>query len=238
LADPSEPDLTHTAVLTGRRDAGAGLRLVTLAPPPALAPSYRAPGQYIEVHTGPGGFFVLASAVGASSWELLVRNVGGASDVLTNALEGTRFSVTGPLGEGFPIERARGRSLVVAVVGSALAVARPILSQRIAQLSSAPTSIYLGVTSAREVPLPDEVEAWGEAGVRIVLCVSRPELDDPGRLPAVTRKVGWVQKVLAADVARGAASGLVFAAGPPAMLEEVRGVAGASDVTLEVVTNV
>jgi len=230
--------------------------LVTLTPPAELAHAYRAPGQYIKVHAESGGYFVLASEVGAPSWELLVRNSGGAADALTRAPEGTVFDVTGPLGAGFPLERARDKPLVVAVVGSALAVARPILRERIAQDACASTSIYIGARSARDVPLPGEVAGWGRAGARLVLCLSRPDLDDPSVLGEAARSAGWVQHVLAAEVAAGRIThGLVFAAGPAGMLEEIRtlptrrpaaskedgraveGEAGAADV-LEVVTNV
>jgi hypothetical protein len=76
------------------------------------------------------------------------------------------------------------------------------------------------------------------------LCLSRPDLDDPHVLPEGLRQAGWVQRVLARDVVDGrVASGLVFAAGPAGMLDEVRAL-GASErthtgePTLEVITNV
>lgn len=245
---------TGRAVLTARRDVGGGLNLVTLAAPVELVPGYRAPGQYIHVHADGGGYFAFAGEVGAASWELLVRNSGGASDALTNAPEGTTFDVSGPLGVGFPLERADGTSLIVAVAGSALAVARPIVRERIRRglgrkAAIDPTTVYLGVRAPRDLPLANEVEGWARAGVRIMLCLSQPDLDDPLLLAAATRRTGYVQAVLATDVARGDAIGplparasLVFAAGPPGMLDEIRRLTAASGAvnapTLEVWTNV
>lgn len=224
LAGPSEtPAVRGAAVLTARRDAGGGVNLITLTPPPELAHAYRAPGQYIKVHAESGGYFVLASEIGAPSWELLVRNSGGAADALTNSPEGTTFEVTGPLGSGFPLERAHDHPLVVAVVGSALAVARPILRERIAQKKCTSTTIYLGARSPKDVPLTGEVAGWIRAGARLILCLSRPDLDDADVLSQAIRKEGWVQRVLATDVAEGrVTNGLVFAAGPAGMLEAVR----------------
>jgi NAD(P)H-flavin reductase len=232
-------------VLTERRDAGAGLKLVTLTPPPDVAQSYHAPGQYIEVRGESAGFFVLAGEVGAPSWELLVRKNGGASDTLTDAPEGTPIEVVGPLGKGFPLEQAHGRSLVVAVAGSALAVTRPILRDRIARQEGPSTSVYIGARTAKDVALAREVTGWVHAGVRVVLCLSRPELDDEHMLPEAKRSGGYVQRVLMTDVDGGVVKdGLIFAAGPAGMLEELRALPGAlglvdaGSAKLEVITNV
>lgn len=238
MPDPSS-SATFPAVLTERRDSGAGLSLVTLTPSPDRAMAYRAPGQYIEVRAEANGYFVLAGEIGAPSWELLVRTNGGASDALTASPEGTVFDVVGPLGRGFPIERARGRHLVVAVAGSALAVTRPILRDRIARREGRTTSVYIGARTAKDVALAREVAGWVHAGARIVLCLSRLELDDPRTLAEATRMSGYVQTVLAQDVGDGriADDALVFAAGPAGMLEALRGLP-ATGAKLEVITNV
>ena len=239
----SSSTATFPAVLTERRDTGAGLSLVTLTPSLDHAMAYRAPGQYIEVRAEANGYFVLAGEIGAPSWELLVRTNGGASDALTASPEGTVFDVVGPLGRGFPLERARGRHLVVAVAGSALAVTRPILRDRIARREGRSTSVYIGARTAKDVALPHDVAGWAHAGARVVLCLSRPELDERNVLPDARRAVGYVQNVLAQDVASGLIEGgLVFAAGPAGMLDELRDLparaASKNAATLEVITNV
>ncbi|MBX3215692.1 MAG: hypothetical protein KF850_26880 [Labilithrix sp.] len=234
----SFPSQSFPAVLTARRDSGAGLHLVTLTPALAHAQAYRAPGQYIEVRAQASGYFVLAGEIGAPSWELLVRTNGGASDALTGSPEGTVFEVVGPLGAGFPLERAAGRPLVVAVAGSALAVTRPILRDRIARREGASTSVYIGARTARDVALAGEVTGWVNAGVRVVLCLSRPDIDEPGILGAARRASGYVQTVLVQDVSDGVVTGgLVFGAGPAGMLDQLRSLPPAAHA-LEVVTNV
>ena len=96
-------------------------------------------------------------------------------------------------------------------------------------------TVYIGVRSAKEIPLADEVAGWAHAGVRLVLCRSRAAEDDLGLLPEAVRAEGYVQRVIQADIASGRlGSDLVFAAGPAEMLETLRGLATA---TLEVVTN-
>lgn len=209
---------------------------MTLAPPASHSSAYQSPGQYIQVRTDSGsGYFVLAGECHAPSWEILVRNNGEASTDLIGAPEGTVVGATTPLGNGFPIARARGRALLIAVVGSALAVARPLFRDRIAHREAPLTSVYIGVRSSKEIPLVDEVAGWAHAGARLVLCLSRAAEDDPAILPEALRAQGYVQSVIAADLASNRLGGdMVFAAGPAGMLEAMRGL---STATLEVVTN-
>lgn len=208
---------------------------MTLSPPSSHADVYHSPGQYIRVRTDTGeGYFVLAGECHAPSWEILVRNNGEASTSLVEAPEGTVVGATPPLGEGFPLANARGRALVIAVAGSALSVARPILRDRVAHREAPLTSIYIGVRSSKEIPLSDEVAGWAHAGARLVLCLSRSEEDDATILPEARRGEGYVQRVIQADLAKDKLGDIVFAAGPAGMLEAVRGLATA---TLEVVTN-
>lgn len=238
-----------SAILSARRDAGAGLRLVTLTPPLDVAQAYRAPGQYIEVRSPNGsGYFALAGEVGAPTWEVLVRSNGDASDALTEAPEGTVFELAGPLGRGFPLERGHDRALVVAVAGSALAVARPVMGDRCALGLAPATTVYIGAKTARDVPLASEVASWARAGARVVLCLSRPDVDDAAILPEASRKPGWVQRVIAEEIASLGRSErepvLAFAAGPFGMLDELRALAAShahatdSAPPFEIVTNV
>jgi NAD(P)H-flavin reductase len=214
---------------------------VTLTPPSSFADAYRSPGQYIQVRTDSGsGYFVLAGECHAPSWEILVRNNGEASIDLIGAPEGTVIGATTALGKGFPLQRARGRGLVIAVVGSALSVARPLMRDRVAHREAPLTSIFVGVRSSREIPLVDEVAGWAHAGARLVLCLSRHPDDDPSILPEAARAQGYVQAVVQTEIEAGRLGSqtdghVVFSAGPAGMLEAMRGLANA---TLEVVTNV
>ena len=228
------------ARLSARRDAGGGLLLVALDVDADRARAYTAPGQYVEVRTPTGnGYFVLASQLGASPWELLVRNAGDAADALVSLPFGGVVDVEGPMGAGFAVAKVQERPVVLAVVGSALAVARPVVAMRIAEGVAARTFLFLGLRAPTDLPIADEVEAWSAQGVNVVLCLSRSELHHhPEVLPVAKRAVGYVQVAVAQALASGAlpSGALVVVAGPDAMLADMRALSRTSPI--EVVTNV
>jgi NAD(P)H-flavin reductase len=236
-----------TAVLSARSDAGGGLLLVALEVAPELARAYTAPGQYVEVITPAArGYFVLAGQVGKAPWELLVKNAGDAADALVSLPFGSTVDVKGPMGAGFEVAHDDSRPVVVAVVGSALAVARPVVTSRIAEGAARSTFLFLGLRAPDDLPIAREVASWSEQGVHVVLCLSRSELDHhPEVLPRATRVVGYVQDAVAHAVEAGSvpAGAVALVAGPDAMLAAMRafasthGAANPATPPFEILTN-
>lgn len=223
------PAARHTAILSARRDAGGDLVHVALDVDDEVCRRYTAPGQYVEIVTDAGnGYFVLASDVGVTPFELLVKNAGDAADALFTRPIGSTVTFDGPLGEGFPFARLGGGHLVIAVVGSALAVARPVLKHRIEGGVAAATHLFLGLRTPLDLPIPSEVAAWVASGVVVVLCLSRAELHHHEEvLPGAQRSVGYVQRALERalrdrTVPHGS---LVIAAGPQELLSDMRALA-------------
>ncbi len=240
------------AVLVSRSDAGGELLLISLDVDPDIAGRYTTPGQYIEVKADSGnGYFVLASEVGKRPWQLLVKNAGGAADALATLPIGSTLEIVGPLGMGFSVERMRSRHVALAVVGSAIGVARSVVGRRIADGAATATYLFLGIRSPADLAILHDIEEWAAQGIVVVLCLSRGELDHRAEiLPAARRVPGHVQRALAqalqnGDVPHGT---LVIAAGPDAMLADMRslstGGAGAAEgavlagPSVEVLTNV
>lgn len=247
----SAPHPPFSAILSARRDAGEDLVHVALDVDDEVRRRYTAPGQYLEIVTEAGnGYFVLASDVGVTPFELLVKNAGDAADALFTKPIGSTFVFEGPLGAGFPFARMSGRHLVLAVAGSALAVARPVLKHRIEGGVAASTHLFLGLRTPLDLPIASEVAAWVASGVVVVLCLSRAELHHHEEvLPGAHRSVGYVQRALDRALRDGSVphGSLVIAAGPQAMLTDMRALAFdtsiAATVThlapaIEVLTNV
>lgn len=232
------------AVLASRRDAGGALYLLGMDVGKPHASAYDSPGQYVEISTPRGnGYFVLSGPLGASRWEFLVRDAGEAAAFLIGLPLGAEVNVSLPLGKGFPMDRAVGKELVVALVGSAVSVARPIVSRRVAENDASRTTVFVGVRAPRDVPLAEEVEAWTDRGVRVVMCLSRSTAEDDTHVVSrAERQRGYVQAVLAREVDSRALPHrtMVFAAGPEGMLNDLRALAhreGMPEPVLEVVSN-
>lgn len=198
---PRSPDLVSLPVpaaprspraILSRRDIGGGLWLVSLEG--AGVSSYRTPGQYTWVEAeGVGGYFVLAQRLGDSEWEIILREGGGAADVLVRARPGDIVQATSALGRGFPCEETRDRALVIAVPTSAIAVARPVAQWRLDRGLAARTTLLLGAKDKSDVPLLDELSAFREGGLEVIICLSR---ESPASEPGYAR--GHVQ-----DIAKG-----------------------------------
>jgi NAD(P)H-flavin reductase len=223
------------ARLAGRENAGGGLTRVTVEPDPSLLPSYRHPGQYLEMRVqGETGFFVLSSDPGSEVWELVMRAGGGASDVVLAIAVGSPLEVTGAIGEGFPLELAVGHPLVVAINGTGVAAAPPVVRRRVRDGDAAITRVFLGVRGRDELPLEPELRAWRASGVDVVVCLSQaaqgPALaaspEGGGKTSEVDFAPGYVQDVVRDRVVPGSlGGGRIFAVGSSSMVGALRALA-------------
>jgi NAD(P)H-flavin reductase len=228
-------DSFRPATLVGRADAGGGLSLLTLEVPPEVASTYVAPGQYIELRTGgETGYFVLANEPGAPAWELIMRSGGGASDVLLAMAPGAApVEVTAAIGGGFPMRRVRGRPLLIALSGTGVAAARPLVRRRIADGDASMTQLLVGVRTRGELPLERDLDAWAAAGVSLLVCLSQPAQAHPAQgAPDGPRFVhGYVQDVLRLrPAARPRLGAHIFAVGVGSMVDALRELAPAMGI--------
>jgi NAD(P)H-flavin reductase len=187
-----------------------------------VSTTYRVPGQYVSiVACGEESYFVLAGAVGDTTWRLLVKGGGAVADMILAAPIGTRLQITGALGRGFPVEEAAGQRLVIAVAGTGIAAALPLATRRLADSDATRTHLYLGLRRASELPFAAEVDAWRAAKMAVTLCVSRESATD-----AWTER-GYVQDVARKHLMHEAEPPrcLLFAVGPAPMVDAMRALA-------------
>ena len=219
----SAPRSSHVAHVLARRDAGGEMTLVTFDVPAALRESYTHPGQYALFTFGEDeGYFVLASQVGRAPWEILLRARGGVADSLLAAPIGAPVSVSRAIGEGFPVERARGEDAVVVVTAAAIGAARATVSRRIDDGDATRTRLVVGARDERTLPLANELADMRRAGVPVRIVLSTADV------PTYDR--GYVQHALAREPFGDA---WVFIAGAPEMVDGVRAVATARGVAPE-----
>lgn len=166
-----------------------------------------------------------------------MRSGGGASDVVLAMPVGSPVELTGALGEGFPLDEASARPLVVVLHGTGVAAGPPLVRHRIRGGDAGRTAVLVGARVERELPMHPELSAWLAAGVDVTVCLSQ---GDPVELDPLRVVRGYVQDVLVARASSGdlqiePGRTLVFAVGATSVVEALRAVAptlglAASDV--------
>ncbi len=158
-----------------------------------LAGEHRRPGQIVKLHA-PGhkpGYFALGNAPRADgTGELLLKRGTPLSDaVIAAAQPHALVEATAPFGDGFPVEKARGRDVLLFAAGSGITPIRALLQWILERRADhGRVALYYGQRSDRDFAYVREHEAWQRAGVHLVLCASQPS-------PGWTGARGYVQTV-------------------------------------------
>jgi NAD(P)H-flavin reductase len=202
-------------------DETPAFRAVRLALPPDLARAHVRPGQVVKVRTGAGeAFFALASAPRPSGRvDLLVkRGHEVAEAVVGGASPGGQLHLTPPFGQGFPVEEARGRDVLLFAAGAGIAPIRAIVQWvELHRDEIDRVTLFYGQRRGAEFAYRREHLQWERRGVRVVLCPSRED-DAWGGVR------GRVQEVARSLAFGGSAPGdaVAFVAGMTAMVDDVR----------------
>jgi NAD(P)H-flavin reductase len=221
---------TYVAHVTARRDVGGGMTLFAIEVSGSLRESYARPGQYAYFSLiGEAGYFVLGNREQRSPWEIFLRRGGAAADLLIAAPVGVEVGATKALGNGYPVEDARGQDALVVVQAGAMAAARAVVGRRIEDGDGNKTRLVIGARTVDAIPIEDELDAMRSAGVRVRIVLSGA--DAPEKYDR-----GYVQHVLEHDWTERP---WVFVAGGNDMVAGVRAAAAALGSPAErVVSNV
>jgi sulfhydrogenase subunit gamma (sulfur reductase) len=214
-------------------DETPSFRGIRVALPPALAREHVRPGQVVKLRAdGAGeGFFALASAPdpGGVS-ELLVKRGGRVADAAIElSRAGDKVELTRPFGEGFPVDEAEGRDVLLFAAGSAIGPIRALVQHLITHRNRyGRVTLFYGQRHGAEFAYRAEHLDWERRGVRVVLC---PSAEDD----AWEGLRGRVQQV-ARSLAFGGippTDAVAFVAGMTAMVEDVRHTLAAAGVPPE-----
>jgi NAD(P)H-flavin reductase/NAD-dependent dihydropyrimidine dehydrogenase PreA subunit len=147
------------------------------------------PGQFVMVEQ-PGfpPLPISVSRVADGALWLTIRAAGPATAAAIALRPGAQLGLRGPLGRGWPIERAVGRDVVIVAGGIGLAPVRPIIDtvlrdrERFRHLVLA-----YGARTPADRLYTDEMAAWADAGMVVTEIVDRAGPDWLGRVGIVTQ---------------------------------------------------
>lgn len=202
-----------TATVARNDPAGTNLRLLELDAP---LDGYTRPGQYVTVAVQghEPAFFAVASAPGAPA-QLLVKREGEPAVHLSSLEPGARIPLSEPLGRGFALERAEGHELVVLCTGSGISACRPVVLGEVARGLPRPVHLYYGVLTPGHRSFLSDLEAWGNAGVKVHTVVGAPLGTGWRGATGFVQDVAGAHGLIRQDVA-------VLLAGVPAMVDQAR----------------
>lgn len=150
------------------------------------------PGQFVEVSLlGIGEAPISISSSPSRSngtFELCVRKVGDVTTAMHNLGEGATIGVRGPFGTGFPLDKFKGRDILVAAGGLSLAPVRSVINQVFDERGSYGRFIILyGAKTPSDLLFTDELEQWAKRDdVEVLVTVDRGDATWKGNVGVIT----------------------------------------------------
>ncbi|MDJ0896894.1 MAG: FAD/NAD(P)-binding protein [Alphaproteobacteria bacterium] len=150
-----------------------------------------APGQFTMLYVhGVGEIAISISGNPATADTLVqtIRAVGAVSKAVCGLSEGQRIGVRGPLGAGWPVERAIGKHLIIVAGGLGLAPTRPIIYWALANRHRLKSlDIVYGTRSPDQILYASQLLGWSTTDdVRVGVTVDRATSEWTGRVGVVT----------------------------------------------------
>src|SRR4051794_27385220 len=150
------------ATVETRRQVAGAVRLLLDVPAPVRAP-FTAPGQYLHLKVGSlDGPFALAGAPHAPGpIEVLFKHGTPLTDALAKLLPKAALHVSKVSGPGFPLDKARGKGLLLIASGTGQAPMRSVIeSVRRDRKSFGRVTLVLGVRSLEHLAYVGEHPRW------------------------------------------------------------------------------
>ncbi len=164
----SRPMAPTLATIVGIKEESSNTRTYSLQiDDPDLRRRYRfRPGQFNMIYAfGVGEAAISISSDPANTDQLshTVRQVGSVTRALARMQVGDRLGVRGPFGNGWPLDRCKGRDIVIVAGGIGLAPLRPLIYSVLASRERFGRVILVyGGRSPADLLFQSELETWRE----------------------------------------------------------------------------
>jgi NAD(P)H-flavin reductase len=183
------------------------------------------PGQFVMVEQpGFSALPISVSRVGDGTLWLTIRSVGPATAAVTALEPGSRIGLRGPLGRGWPIDRALGRDVAIVTGGIGLAPLRPLVDAILRQRDRfGEVLLAYGARTPVDRLYVGELDEWARSGLEVAQIVDRAG-------PEWLGQVGVVTQLLDRRDWRGR-DGVAFLCGPERMMQATVGALRTAGIT-------
>ena len=151
------------------------------------------PGQVamLQIAGENPAYFAFASAPEDPDLEVLVKQKGGASNVIYDLKAGDAIDLVGIVGHGYSLDKEKYRDLVFVAMGTGVAPLRSALRHVLKRKNDVGQLVVLyGARTPDDFCYRDETDAWEDAGVELRQVISRPDGHD------WSGPTGYVQSLL------------------------------------------
>lgn len=144
------------------------------------------PGQFVMVGLpgiGEAPISITSSPLsGSKSFELCIRSVGRLTEALHSTEAGSKVTVRGPFGNGFEMERFRGKDVLIVAAGLGLAPLRSLIDTiRTDKREYGNVVLLIGARNPASLLYKDLIEKWrseGKIDVRVTVDVAEASWND------------------------------------------------------------
>ncbi|SFH09021.1 anaerobic sulfite reductase subunit B [Desulfotomaculum arcticum] len=166
-------------------------------------------GQFVEVSLPKVGECPISVSDFGDGWfEMTIRRVGKVTNVLHQLKEGDGLFIRGPYGNGFSMDKYRGREVVVAAGGTGLAPVKSLLNRH---REFGGLTLLAGFKSPADVLFRPELKKWGQY-FNATVTVDRGDENWNGNVGLITQYVQSLNLSKPGEVE-------VIVVGPPLMMK-------------------
>lgn len=141
----------------------------------------QSPGQFVELSVfgvGEAPFSVSSSPTRGEAFEVCIRRVGDVTSALERLALGDQIGIRGPLGRGFPLERMRGRNVLIIAGGLGIVPLRSLITNVLDERDDfGEVTVLYGCKSPKELLFREELTRWDareDVDFRITTDIAEP----------------------------------------------------------------
>lgn len=188
---PREPMTPTFATIESIRSEAYGISTYTLRlDDEAAASAYRfRAGQFNMLYLpgfGESAISMSSDPGTVGSIGHTIRFAGNVTRGIARLKPGQKIGVRGPFGRPWPVDQAVGKDVLLVAGGIGLAPIRPVIYEMLARRRDFGRVILLyGARTPADLLYAEEMEAWREAGVEVLVTVDRADQEWQGYLGVV-----------------------------------------------------